>query len=352
MLAAMRETSRQESSNDLPKAIRSTFCSASTGRALLVRMGAAFIFLMALGEVASGRNPITVVVLPPPPLTASQDTVAAIELFCDQLAAELANDAELRVVDRTQIDRLLGERALVGGAPAVLAYDVLLRVGIDVMRAKPVVILRIVDLSTGNMAGCHEWPWTSEFTAGHLGEMAKKCKESAFGAVSASRGRVKVRVLGVDTPRGMDRLQPMREHFEQMIGRVVAACPKVCVVQHLEAMTAKEESLLLLLGQARLASQRPVLPPHADRVLAAEIAETDAQGKTFGDTTLEIRFRLSNNGQDGDWTRVSGKVADWANLAPQACRLLAEQLGQARPEATVQYVLRNDRPVAVRPRQN
>ena len=67
------------------------------------------------------------------------------------------------------------------------------------------------------------------------------------------------------------------------------------------------------------------------------IEEADARNKTFDETTLEIRFRLEG-GKASDWTRVRGKVADWSKLAPQACRLLTEQLGQTDPEATGQYV--------------
>ena len=72
----------------------------------------------------------------------------------------------------------------------------------------------------------------------------------------------------------MDRLQPMREDFQHMVEQVVAQSPKVCVVQHLEALTAKEESLLLLLGHTQLGGGRQ-FAPHADRLLAVELVETD-----------------------------------------------------------------------------
>ncbi len=165
--------------------------------------------------------------------------------------------------------------------------------------------------------------------------MAKMCKEAATKAVSISKGQVKVRLLGVTTPRGMDRLEPLRQHFEQMVEQVIAQCPNVCLVQHVEAMTAKEESLLLLLGDVGLAGGRGFMP-RADCLLEAELVETDARGKTFDDTTIEIRFRLGS-GSGGEWTKLSGKVADWPKLAPQACQSLAEQLGAAKPEAAAQY---------------
>jgi hypothetical protein len=84
--------------------------AASAGGALLWRIGTILALLTALSEAAFGRDPVTVVVLSPPQLSASKDEAAAVDLFCDQLAAELAKDAELRVVDRTQIDRVLAEQ--------------------------------------------------------------------------------------------------------------------------------------------------------------------------------------------------------------------------------------------------
>ena len=186
------------------------------------------------------------------------------------------------VVDRTQIDRLLQERAISDINQPILAYDALVGVKIEWRVANPTVILRVVDLSLGNVAGIHEWPWTGAPSADRLREMAEACKESSFRALAASRGRLKVRLLGVATPGRVYRLQPARprsaargavatpdsvnrldsmaDHLGQMIEEVAARVPGVCVVQHLEALSSKEESLLLLLGQARLAEGREFAP--------------------------------------------------------------------------------------------
>jgi len=300
---------------------------------MLCRIAVVLVWMTTLTATAFGE-PITVVVLPPLE-TAGPEVTARADVFCAQLAAELAKDAELKVVDRSQVDRVLTERAMGAVAKPALAYDALMRVSIDPLRANPVVILRIVDLSSGNVAGCHEWPWRSEMPASLVRDMAKTCKKSALEALSVSRGRAKVRLLGVSTPRGMSRLEPMRQHLAEMLEEVAGRCPNACVVHHLEALTAKEESLLLLLGQVRLAGGRQ-FAPQADRLLSTELAEIESTGRTFEDTIIEIRFRLGKSGQDGDWTRVRGKAADWSKLVPRMCELLAEQLGQARPAAAAQ----------------
>jgi hypothetical protein len=294
----------------------------------------------------------------------------AVELVADQLALELANDSQLRVVDRTQIDRLLQERAISDINSPILAYDALIGVRIEWRVANPTIILRVVDLSLGNVAGSHEWPWTGAPSADRLREMARACKESSFRALAGSRGRLKVRLLGVatpvkverlqdrlqfarrrpaaqhgvETPESVDPLQSMGDHLAQMIEEVVARVPGVCVVQHLEALSSKEESLLLLLGQARLAEGRE-FAPQADRLLSVELTPMNARGKPLerdkpleNDTALEIRFRLTPDGKHGDWVQVQGTVADWSQLASQACQLAARQLGQIDADTTDKYV--------------
>ncbi|MDY0165015.1 MAG: hypothetical protein RBS80_00640 [Thermoguttaceae bacterium] len=285
---------------------------------------------------AAASEPITVVVLPPPQLLEPNDSAAA-DLFCGRLEAELAKDPGLRVVDRSQIDRVLAERATGAVKKPALAYDAMVRVSIDRLQAKPAVVLSVVDLSNGNLAGSRQWPWAPEMPDAVLREMAGACKQLAIDAVAASRGRLKVRFLGVSTPDGMSRLEPMRAHLQEILERVAAEAPNVCVVHHLEAITAAEESLLLLLGHVRLAGGRQ-FTPQADRLLNAELVEVESEGRTFEDTTIELRFRLCETGGEGEWTTMRGKVADWPALAPKLCELLAGQLGQARPAEAADMV--------------
>ncbi len=306
------------------------------------------------------RTPVTVAIMPSLEATAPQEVAVAAETVADLLAIELAGDGQVRVVDRTQIDRLLEERAISDVNEPILAYDVLVGVRIEWRVANPTVILRVVDLSLGNLAGIHEWPWNGAPSADRLREMARACKESSLSTLATSRGRLKVRLLGAGVPGGVyqqqrararsaqrrgvatsssvDRLDSMANHLGLMMEQVAARVPGVCVVRHLEAVSSKEESLLLLLGQARLAEGR-AFAPQADRLLSVELTAKDAKESPLeDDTVLEIRLRLSPDGQHGDWTRVQGTMGDWSQLASQACQLLVQQLGQTGPATTGEYV--------------
>ena len=174
----------------------------------------AFMLFTGVSPTALAGERVTVVILPPLNLSSDRDDAPALELLCDQLAVELAKGNELQVVDRTQIDRVLAERAIGNITRPALAYDVLLRVSLDSSLGRPAVSLRIVDLSTGNEAGSHQWPWVREKPTEGLAEMARACRDLAVKAVSADKGRAKVRLLGVAAPGGMDRLEPMRGHLE------------------------------------------------------------------------------------------------------------------------------------------
>lgn len=309
--------------------------STNPTRAAAIRLAPAWCMALALlvclTEASHAGNAVAVVVLPPQAVASLGDKgMAAAELLCDQLAARLGQDPNLRVVNRTQLDRVLSEKVLAGQPGPVLAYDAMLRVRVDPLRARPAVILEVIDLAAGNIVGVSEWPWAMETPPGKLREMAKACGDLIHKAPLAEAGTVKLRLLGVLAPGGMGRIEALRLHLEEMLAQTVAACPTVRVAHHLEALSAKEESLLLLMGHARLGGGRR-FTPQADAVLEAQLGELDGEGKTFEDTTIEIRLRLGKGG-DGQWKRVAGKVSDWAKIVPQACELLAGELGQARPQ--------------------
>ena len=79
----------------------------------------------------------------------------------------------------------------------------------------------------------------------------------------------------------------MADHLGQMIEEVAAGVPGVCVVQHLEAVNSKEESLLLLLGQARLAEGRE-FAPQADRLLSIALTAKNAKGKPIENRGIHL----------------------------------------------------------------
>jgi hypothetical protein len=93
----------------------------------------------------------------------------------DQLAMELATDRQLRVVDRTQIDRLLQERRISDINGPILAYDALIGVTIERRVANPTIILRVVDLSLETVA---DWP--------HLASQACRLVAKQLGQVDAA----------------------------------------------------------------------------------------------------------------------------------------------------------------------
>ncbi len=124
----------------------------------MIRWQSVVVSILVLLTIDTGTtkagDPITVVVLSPHGTTALDDkTAVAAELLCDQLTEELARDPSLRVVDRSQIDRVLAEQAIGDNVQPVLAYDAMVRIVVDPLQAEPAVTLRVVDLSSGNIAG-------------------------------------------------------------------------------------------------------------------------------------------------------------------------------------------------------
>lgn len=117
---------------------------------------------------ASARAPVAIVILSPHVVGPDENkALAAAELLCDQLAVELSKHAELRVVDRTQLDRLVTERKFSddsGAASrpsAILAYDMMLRLRVDTGCPIPRTVLELIDLSDGNVVCRKEYLWSS-----------------------------------------------------------------------------------------------------------------------------------------------------------------------------------------------
>jgi hypothetical protein len=81
--------------------------------------------------VPDSRAPVTVAIMPSLEATAPQEVAVAAEVVADLLAIEVASDGQVRVVDRTQIDRLLEEKAISDVNEPILAYDVLVGVRME-----------------------------------------------------------------------------------------------------------------------------------------------------------------------------------------------------------------------------
>ncbi len=95
----------------------------------------------------------SVLLLPPRlPPAAGDAARAAADAACDRLAQDLAAAGLARVVDRTQMDRVLQERRLQAEpARPMLSYDAMIRLEADTTRLAPETTLSLIDLSTGNI---------------------------------------------------------------------------------------------------------------------------------------------------------------------------------------------------------
>lgn len=270
------------------------------------------------------RKAVTVVILP------SRGRGASLLLICDRLAEALGKTKFIRVVDRTQLDRVLQERKT---APkpirSMLAYDLMVRMRVDSLRSS--LSIELIDLSTGNVVAGRQYDWQAKPDKKQLSDMVKLCHKAAEKVVRAESRPLRVRLLGVANVGHSPRLEPMAAHLADIIKQTVSRSSRCVIVRHLEAMTSKEESLLIHMGLSRLAGGRRFLP-QADVIVEAQIEETQKVGKTFKQTPLEVRFRLTRRGQKpSEWETVAATVADWERMIRQMCQGLAKKLGQTDP---------------------
>lgn len=303
----------------------------------------------SMPRTASPGRP-TLVILPPT-IAGEESQRSRIELLCDRLAERLGKGApglpDVAVVDRSQIDRVLAEQGAAAQLKPVLAYDAMLRVELDRGSKPPQVRLTIIDLSLGNVAASKSYALGKIDQGAELDDMARLCR-SALAATTTrpAAAGLKVRFVHAVVVGQVPRLQPLAEQLDETFGAALARSPKLCLVRHFEAATAKEESLLLLLGLSKLPGGRQ-FAPHADATLELRLAELDAVGKTFEQTVLGIEHRLERNGQPGQWAANRGPRAQWDQLLAKAWEALAKELSQANPQAAAEFL--NE--MAVRRRQ-
>ena len=277
-----------------------------------------------LGDTSA--EPVTILVLPVP------QHRPEVQLLADRLAERLQTVPSLRVVDRTQIDRILREKEHEAEGPFVrpaMAYDLMLRLSVALPGERPTVRCELVRLSNGNVAASREAVLPEEKDWGpFLDDLVALCQRAAKG-VSAPEGRraTKLRLLGVTILQPSARLEPLREQLEQAISYTAGKCPGVTLVHHLDAMTVKEESLLLALGLSQLPGGRQFVP-QADVVVEAELREVNAEGRTFPETPLEVHLRF---GPADEWESVAGTVVGLKDLASAVCLRVSSRLGASRP---------------------
>ncbi len=280
----------------------------------------------------------SVVFLPPrlPVQTAIEDEIAA-ELACDRLAQELAVAGIARVVDRAQVAQILRERVLdSNSSQSLLSYDAMIRLEIDATRILRAVKVSLVNLSTGNVLGEQTFGWPLK--EDDVRPLLSLCQSALKGVNRPTAGKLRVRAIWSDNAIANERVAPLRQRLIEVFDTSLRKSERIVLVHHLEAATAKEESLLLLMGLSRLPGQRQ-FSPQADATVELCIVEGDGRGKTFPETPVEIGVRICKGAElEGDWTTTAGLVRNFDALIPQAWQKLAQSLSEAQPEAAALLV--------------
>ena len=106
----------------------------------------------------------------------------------------------------------------------------------------------------------------------------------------AGEGKAEGAMSGGGDEERNPRLEPLARRLNGSLKRRWRS-PRLTPVHHLEAASAKEESLLLLMGLSRLPGSRQFLP-QADATLELRLREGDGRGKTFEETPVEITVRV------------------------------------------------------------
>ncbi len=270
--------------------------------------------------------------LPPRlPASAGDAARAAADAACDRLAQDLAAAGVAHVVDRTQIDRILQERRLhAGPSRPMLSYDAMIRLEADTSRLAPETTLSLIDLSTGSVIAQQTFAWPPKEDAAKA--MLDFCRDALQHVAKPAAGKLRVRTLWATEAIDNERLRPLGGRLIDVFNESLRRSERVVLIRHLEAATAKEESLLLLMGLSRLPGGRQ-FTPQADATIELRVVEGEGRGKTFSDTPVEIGVRLRKGARyEGDWVTTVGLVRDFDAMIPQAWRKLAQALGEVRPE--------------------
>ncbi|MEX0704961.1 MAG: hypothetical protein WD069_22870 [Planctomycetales bacterium] len=277
-------------------------------------------------------TPLRQVVVLPPKVSASarRSEQLLADAVSDHLAAALETAKIARVVDRDELDRVLRERNL-STAPAgpVLAYDLLMRLDIDADRLAPRARLTLVELSTGTAVGDVSAPWPARKT--DLQRWVAACREAVAIDAKTDRRIVKVRLTPPRNVTRSARMAPFARRLTANLRDSLGNAPEVRIVEHLEAATAKEESLLLLMGHSRLADERR-FEPESDYSIELRIEEQAAVGKTFDDTpiTLGVRVRRRSE-EESEWRTFTGRVKEFDKLAAEVWSETLRRVTQSPP---------------------
>ena len=274
----------------------------------------------------------SVIILPPrfrAPL--NPQVQAAAELACDRLAQEIATAGLARVVDRQQVDRVLQEHGIAAKSSALmLSYDVMVRMEVNDSPLSPETRLSVIELSTGNVLKEQAFGWPLK--EADVAPILAFCRQTLKFVTKPSVKKLRVRTLWAAEATPNERIRPLARRLIEVFEESLKRSDRVMLVQHLEAATAKEESLLLLMGMSRLPGGRQ-FTPQADATIELRVGEGNGQGKTFSETPIEIGVRLCKGANyQGDWATTAGLVRDFDAMIPQAWQKLSQSLREVRAE--------------------
>lgn len=287
---------------------------------------------------ASESDAPNVIVLPPHlPLSSTALIRKQACLLCDRLAEEIGKTEKARIINRTQLDRVLKERKLTpGSGKPMLSYDGMIRLHVRADQLVPEAQINLLDLSTGNIVGTWKCVWP--VADAELAKVVSKCVAVLPKLIQPSEGKLKVRMMGVASVESQVRMRHLARRLNNVCLQSLRKSPNILLVRHLEASTSKEESLLLLMGLSRLPGGRRFIP-QSDATVELRLHEGDAIGKTFKETPVKIGARVRKGIKfAGKWVTVTGKVKNFDRLIQQTWKKLAKDLSEAKPGAAVEFL--------------
>ncbi|VAX39661.1 hypothetical protein MNBD_PLANCTO02-1583, partial [hydrothermal vent metagenome] len=296
-----------------------------------------FVYIFSLtSDLFAGDAKQAVVVLPPVfPSGASAEIQKESDAVCDLLSEELSKGGTIQVVNRTELKRLLDERKIATGKQKkIISYSAMIRLEVTTSQEKPIAVLRVIDLSSGSVLD--SVTIKGKVLLADIGKMKQLCLAAIKKAGVIESGKVRIRALGVKDTEKEVRMKPFAHKLNIAFNLALGQSKKVMLMQHLEASSSMEESLLLLMGLSQLPGNRQFVP-QADATIELRVKEGDGIGKTFQETPIIISVRLVDaKQQNNKWIETTGKVKEFDALIKQAWDKLSKSLDIIEPgSATV-----------------
>ncbi len=277
------------------------------------------------------KDALSVVILPPhlqPDATTQEKNYA--EAIADYLATSLDNSHIARVVNRQHMQQILNERAIAKGANhPLLSYDMIVRFDMRNKQKQSQATISVLDLSTGNPLATADISFPllkKDFVT-----IVKVCQQAIQKFKRPEKKRLKVRFLGGENVDRNTRMNSLAHRLQSVMQESLRQSQQVIVVEHLEAMTSQEESLLLYSGLSRLAGGR-LFAPQADATLALRIQGKDVLDKDFKKTPVEVSVQfLRKTQKEAQWKSFQGTVETFDKSITQSWESIAKEIKGVPP---------------------